>query len=183
VQRAARTPEAVFTAVMEQLQALGFTGAVFLLDDKRERFTIRHTAVSSQALAKAEKLTGLDAVGYTFPVEQLPIARQVLAGETVFVPHVAEALAPIVPASVRPLMDTIVRWVKSPRAIIAPLSVQGEVIGFLSVSAERLTEADVPAITAFAHQMAAALENAQLYQDDGKKRRRCARRARPWRRP
>ncbi|HEC34210.1 MAG TPA: GAF domain-containing protein, partial [Chloroflexi bacterium] len=164
VQRAACTPEAVFTAVMEQLQALGLTGAVTLLDEERKRFTIRYAAVTSQALAQAEQLTGRKAVGYTFPVEQLPIGQQVLAGEAVFVPDVAALLAPVVPAPVRSLMSKAMRLLNMPRGVVAPLSIEGEIIGFLGVSAARMTEADVPTITAFANQMAAALESARLFE-------------------
>jgi len=164
VQRAARAPEAVFTAVMEQLQALGLTGAVTLLDETRERFIIRYVAVASQALARAEKLMGLKAVGYPLPVEQLSIGRQVLAGESVFVPNVAALLAPVVPAPVRSLMPKAMRLLKMPRGVVAPLSVEGEIIGFLGVSGARMTEADIPAVTAFANQMSAALENAQLFE-------------------
>jgi len=165
VQRAARTPEAVFGVVMEQLQALGLAGAVVLLDETRERFVIRYTALVSRALARAEKLVGLKAAGYTFPVEQLPIGRQILAGETVFVPDVAALIAaPIVPMPARPLMPTAMRLLGMPRGVAAPLSVEGEIVGFLGVSAARMTAADTPAVTAFANQMAAALENAHLFQ-------------------
>jgi PAS domain S-box-containing protein len=169
IQRAARTPEAVFTAVMEQLQALGLTGAAVLLDEEWEQFTIRYAAVASQALARAEELTGRKAVGYTFPVEQLPIGRQILAGETVFVPDVAALLAPVVPAPARPLIPKVMCLLEMPRGIVAPLSVQGKIIGFLGVSADRLTEADMRTVTAFANQMAAALENAQLFEAEQRK--------------
>ncbi|RLC66800.1 MAG: hypothetical protein DRI48_03875, partial [Chloroflexi bacterium] len=164
VQRAACTPEAVFAAVVEQLQALGLTSAVTLLDEERKRFIIRYAAVTSQALAQAEQLTGRKAVGYTFPVEQLPIGQQVLAGEAVFVPDVAALLAPVVPAPVRSLMSKAMRLLNMPRGVVAPLSIEGEIIGFLGVSAARMTEADVPTITAFANQMAAALESARLFE-------------------
>jgi len=164
IQRAARTPEAVFTAIMEQLQALGLTGAVVLLDERREQFIIRYPVVASEALAQAEKLIGFKAVGYTFPVEQLPFGRQVLAGEAVFVPDVAALLAPVVPALVRPLMPTAMRLLEMPRGVVAPLSVAGKIISFLGVSGDRLTKADMPAVTAFANQMAAALENARLFE-------------------
>jgi len=164
VQRAARTPEAVFTAVMEQLHAVGLTGAVALLDENRQGFTIRYTAVTSQVLNRAEKLLGSEAVGYSLSVEQLPIGGQILAGETVFVPDVTALIAPIVPAPVRPLMPSAMRLLEMPRGVVAPLSVEGQIIGFLGVSADRMTEADVPMVIAFANQMAAALENAHLFQ-------------------
>ena len=169
VQRAARTPEAVFTAVMEQLQALGLTSTIALLDETREQFVIRYVALPSRALARAEKLVGLKVVGYPLPVERLPIGRQILAGETVFVPDVAALVAPVVPAPARPLMPTAMRLLEVPQGVAAPLSVEGEVIGFLGVSVARMTEADVPAVTAFANQMAAALENAQLFEAEQRK--------------
>jgi len=54
---------------------------------------------------------------------------------------------------------------KVPKSIITPLIAEDEVIGVLSVQSDDLTEADVPAITAFAHQVAAAWHKANLMQD------------------
>jgi signal transduction histidine kinase len=52
-----------------------------------------------------------------------------------------------------------------PRAIDAPLIIEDEVIGMLAVQSDDLTEADAPAITAFAHQVAAAWHKAQLFEE------------------
>jgi signal transduction histidine kinase len=57
-------------------------------------------------------------------------------------------------------MDTV-GW---ERVITAPLVIRNRVWGTLSVGSNLLTEDDVPAVTAFAHEASAALENAQLYQ-------------------
>jgi len=170
IQRAAHTPEAVFTAVMEQLQALGLTGAIVLLDETGEQFTIRYVAVASQALAETEKLLGLRAVGHTFSVDDLPIGRQILAGETLFVSDTAALAGSVLPAPVRPLIPTVTRLVRLSRGVIAPLSAKGEIIGFLGVSAESLTETDLSTITAFANQAAIAVENARLYQGEQQRR-------------
>ncbi|MEA3396410.1 MAG: PAS domain S-box protein, partial [Chloroflexota bacterium] len=164
VQRADSTPEAVFAAVMEQLHDVGLAGAVALLDETRQGFTIRYTATTSQTLAQAEKLLGYEAVGYSLPVEQLPISGNILAGESVFIPDTAALIAPTLPAPVRPMMPKVMRLLEMPRGVVAPLSVEEEIIGFLGVSADRMTEADMPVVTAFANQMAAALENAYLFQ-------------------
>ncbi|MBU0512341.1 MAG: PAS domain S-box protein, partial [Chloroflexi bacterium] len=109
VQRAARTPEAIFAAVMEQLQALGLIGAVVLLDEKRERFTIRYTTIASRLLAQATTLLGFEAMDYSFPVEQLPIGGRILAGETIFVPDAVAELTPVAPALARPLVSSALR--------------------------------------------------------------------------
>ena len=162
IQRAARTSEAVFTAVMEELQILGLTSAIYLLDETRQHYTIHHMTVPTLALA--ERLLGSKALGYTFSAKQLSINRQILAGETVFIPDIAALWAPVLPAPLRPLVPEATRLLEIPWGIAASLSVEEEVIGFLGVSDGRLTEADVPTVTAFANQMAAALENAHLFE-------------------
>ena len=58
----------------------------------------------------------------------------------------------------------LVRVLQAPKAVVAPLVVEGEVIGLLTVQANDLFESDMPTITAFAHQLAAAWRQSQLFE-------------------
>ncbi len=168
-QRAARTPEAVFQAVGQELEQLGLQNVIALLDREKRQFVIRYISSGPPAMARAQKMLqktlGIKLVGYTFPVEKMNIYRQVLeTGQAVCSTAVGDAVGQILPAPVRRLIMPAIKGMPDVCTISAPLIVSGELIGILSVGSRTLTEADLPAITAFANQMAAALESAQLYQ-------------------
>jgi PAS domain S-box-containing protein len=70
----------------------------------------------------------------------------------------------VVPGTAKPFAKKIIDMLGIKRYIAAPLVVEDEVVGVFSVQSEDLTENDVPAISAFAHQMAAAWHRARLFE-------------------
>ena len=58
----------------------------------------------------------------------------------------------------------IVRHLRLHHSIIAPLIVEGQIIGLLAILSDDLTEQDISAVSAFAHQVAAAWRKAELYE-------------------
>ena len=162
----ARTPGAVYSAVGEHTLGLGFDATVFALSDDRTHLIVSYITLKSDLVRAAEKLIGLSAEGYRFPLMLDGKFQRVIAGgETVFgqldVALVAEAL----PRLARPLAGRLVALFDWQQSIIAPLSVDGEVRGLLAVTGADLAESDVPAIMAFANHAATALENARLYRE------------------
>jgi len=71
----------------------------------------------------------------------------------------------ILPEPLKEFAGQVVEILQVPKSIIAPLIVEEEVIGLLTVQSDDLAAGDMPAITAFAHQMAAAWRKAVLLQD------------------
>jgi signal transduction histidine kinase/GAF domain-containing protein len=69
-----------------------------------------------------------------------------------------------VPESIKQVAGQQIRMVNFWPTIVAPLIVEDQVIGMLSVQADDLNEDDVPTITAFAHQVAAAWHRARLFE-------------------
>ena len=67
VQRA-RTPEAVYRAIGEQAARLGLDTTVFTLSDDRTHLIVSQLTLKSDLVRAAEKLTGLSAEGYRFPL-------------------------------------------------------------------------------------------------------------------
>ncbi len=165
VQRA-RTPEAVYRAIGEHAEALGFDAMVFALSEDREHVVIAYLTIRSNLVRMAEKLVGLPIEGYRFPLEPESIYQHVItSGETVFDAVDAARIAEVLPRPVRPLAGRLKSLFGWQHRIIAPLTVGGEVQGLLAFGAPELTEADTPAVTAFANQAAIALANARLYQE------------------
>jgi PAS domain S-box-containing protein len=164
VQRA-RTPAGVHQTVLDEISKLGYEGSIFTLTDDREHLALSYSTFGSRAVRAAEKLTGLKRKGFRFRLDQDGFFHTLIRqGEAAFIQpgslHIDEAL----PRAVRPLAGRVADMLGLDRVIYAPLIVAGETHGLMTVIGDDLTEADLPAVAAFANQTAIAIENAQLYE-------------------
>jgi PAS domain S-box-containing protein len=73
-------------------------------------------------------------------------------------------LQQLLPEALKWLTGQLARVPGLSKSVVAPLVIGDEVIGVLSVNSDDLIKDDLPAITAFAHQMAAAWHRAQLFE-------------------
>jgi signal transduction histidine kinase len=163
----ARTPEDVYAIMSEEIARLGHNATVFTLTDDRAHLAVHHMTFKPALVRTVEKLTGLSAQGYRFPlVPGGHFQRVITEGETKFASGklAAEYLAEALPTPVRPLARQTTTLLGIERSIVAPLTVSGETLGVLAVSGTDLSELVVPAVDAFANQAAIAIENARLYQ-------------------
>jgi PAS domain S-box-containing protein len=162
----ALTPKEIFAAVAEEFKKLGFSCAVFFTDESQSKLFLKYFTHETKALKAAEKLVGLQREDFSIPIEAVDAYRKVVREKkTVFVENAEELVWQLLPDPLKRFAGQIVRIMKVPRAIDAPLIVEDEVIGLLAVQSDDLTEEDKPAITAFTHQMAAAWRKAELMQD------------------
>ena len=162
----ALTPEEIFTAVAEELKKLGFSCGVFLTDESQSRLFPKYLTYDAAAIKAAERLVGLKLQDFSIPIEKVDAYRKVVREKkTVFVENAEELVRQVLPKPLKRFARQIVRIMKVPKALDVPLVVEDEVIGVLAVQSDDLTEDDIPAITAFAHQMAAAWRKARLMQD------------------
>jgi PAS domain S-box-containing protein len=152
----AYTPQDVFAVLGRKLGEVSIKTGVAILDEDGQHLMLSHLTLGPDDRANLELFPTGSPVGQRLPLESAPAFQQAISStQTVFVnsfehptdlpPHAAEMLS-------------------SERAIYAPLLIGDQVYGLLTVTAPFLTEADAEAVTAFAHQMAIALENAQHYQ-------------------
>ena len=163
VQRALE-PQDVFRVVASELKKLGLLATIFLLDEDEKNLTIAHMSFSPELIKGAEKLLGLSR-SIRFPLDRMPqYIGEVLGNRVTVFSQASERIAGFLPAHLRGLGGKLVEILGLHKGIVAPLVVEGEVIGALGVDSQELTENDVPAITAFANQVSIALENARLYE-------------------
>jgi PAS domain S-box-containing protein len=162
----ALTPEEIFTALAGEFKKIGFSCSVFLTDESQSRLLIRYVTYEAKVIKVLEKLTGLKIEDLSIPIETTDVYRQVVQErKATFVENVEDVMRQFLPKPLKKLTGQIMRILKIARSIIAPLIVEDEVIGLLSVQSGDLTGEDISAITAFAHQMAAAWRKATLLQD------------------
>jgi PAS domain S-box-containing protein len=162
----ALTPEEIFTAVMEEFEKIDFSCAVLLIGNDQSRLYPKYLSYKSGVIRAAEKLTGIKAEEFSIPVEAADRYRRIVREkETVFVEDAEVFTRQVLPEPLKGFAKPIVRMLKVPKFIGAPLIIEDEAVGLFSVQSDDLTGNDVPAITAFAHQIAAAWRKARLVQD------------------
>ena len=167
VQRA-RTPDEVYHTVGEEVVRLGFHAMVFSLTADRASLTISHVTFGPTLMQAAAKLTGISVQGYRMPLVPGGFFQRIIAeGQTIFADRTrtAEIIAEGLPGPLRPLVSRLAAVMGIEQGIVTRLTVGGEAHGVLVITGTDLTEADVPAVTAFASQTAIALENARAAEE------------------
>ncbi|MFC1975367.1 GAF domain-containing protein [Chloroflexota bacterium] len=161
----ALTPEAIFAAVAEEFKKLNLFCTIFLVDESQNRLFPKHVSYEPGAVKVIEKLTGLRAEDFLMPIDTVDVFRKVIRErETLFIGDSKDATRQLLPKPLKRFTGQIVKIMNVPKYIAAPLVVEDEVVGILSVQSADLSEDDIPAITAFAYQMAAAWRKSQLFE-------------------
>ena len=164
VQRA-RTPAEVYQIVGKEIARLSYHVVIFTLTDDQKHLAVSHLSFESAAVRAAEKLAGVSAEGFRLPLSPGGFLQRVITeGETIFVPS-GELIAEALPGPLRLLSGRLMALLGLQQSILALLTVGGGKNGLLVVNGTNLTEADVPAVTAFANQAAIAIENARSYEE------------------
>jgi PAS domain S-box-containing protein len=165
VQRA-RTPDEVYRTLGDEVRKLGYHALVFGLTDDQEHLSINYMSFPPKLLRAAEELTGLSVQTFRIPLAQVPVFQRIVArGDISFIESSADLVDGGLPTTVRPLAGQIASMLGLEQAITAPLMVGGETRSLLTVTGAGLSNADVPAVTAFANQASIALENARLVEE------------------
>lgn len=161
----ALTQEKVFAAIAGEFNKLGFACGVLLTDTGNEQLIPQYFSTATQGDEAAANQPDPEATERALPIESAPVfVETVRDNKTVLI----EGVADIPQVAVQPLKRTtsqLANFLQRPKTILAPLIAEEEVIGLLTVHADDLNQRDIPAITAFAHQMAAAWRKAELLQD------------------
>ena len=160
-----RTPAEIYSAVGEEIKALGYDLMIFALSDDREHLTIAHTTIAANLLHAAEKLTRLPTQSYRLPILRESIFGRIVAGGGAeFLHWTGDAASQVLPRALRPLAGQLVALLKVESSIAAPLRADGATLGVMTISSSMLREDDVPAMETFAAQVAISLRNARLTQ-------------------
>jgi PAS domain S-box-containing protein len=159
----ARLPNEIYTIVAGELNKIGFTCAFFSIDATKENLIPVYLSYPNMKIA--EKLTGLKALKLKLPIRKIDVFREtVKERKTIYLSSLKETAAQIVPKRFSALVDTIMQFLRVTKTINAPLIAEGEVMGMFTLQSDDLHSNDIPSVTAFAHQMAAAWRQLQLYE-------------------
>ena len=161
----ALTPKGIFAAVAAEFKEFDFSCLIFPMDESRNNLIAKYLSYDTRALRAAERLAGLKREDLSISIEAVDAYKEVVREKkSVFLEDAIETARQVLPKFAGGFVEQIIKLLKVRKSIIAPLLVENEVIGTFSVQSNDLTSEDVPAVTAFAHQVAAAWHRAQLYE-------------------
>ncbi len=164
MQRAASTDE-IFSTAAEHLKALGFYCSMYRINADHSAVIPMHLAYKGHAIEILETLTGFQSKNFLIPIQTIDAFWQPMVEKrTVYIGNIEQSVEQFLPAHLQKLAKPILSILGVTKTINAPLVVDNEVIGLLTVQSDDLLESDVPAITAFSNQMAATWRKAQLYE-------------------
>ena len=163
VQRA-HSPGEVYGAVAEELSRLHLNATILTLTEDREHLVASHISFAGAAIRAAERITGgIPMIGHTFPIPPGGFYAQVIGnGEAIFTDQGGQAISEALPEPQRKHAAKLAQLLGIKGRIATPLAAGDQMYGMLLVTGRGLSEADVPAISAFANQAAIALQNAEL---------------------
>ncbi|MCP4536325.1 MAG: PAS domain S-box protein [Chloroflexi bacterium] len=161
----ALTPDEIFTAVADELGKLGFSCMLFPTDENQSKLFTKYLSLDFKALDVAERLVGIRHEDFAISIDNAKVYRKVAREKrAVLIEDMKDLVQQALPRPVKRFAGQIVQMLRVPKSIVAPLIVGDMVIGVFLVQSNDLTRADVPAVTAFSHQVAAAWRKAQLFE-------------------
>ena len=161
----ADSADGIFQAIGEKLFEMSYAVTVLTLQDNKKNLAVGYYT-DSDMVRKVEKMTGISSLNYSFPIKPGGYFDNILTGGKVVFSHFeVEPFKETLPKSIQPLAGKLMVLFGKKQSIIAPLVIDGQMYGLLSISGSDLKESDMPAIATFANQAAIALEKTRLFHE------------------
>jgi PAS domain S-box-containing protein len=147
----------VLRAVSEEFNRIDLRGAVALLDDDGQ-LVVQSPSLSTSVMRHLIRISGSSIAGYRFDPDTVDLYREVIQGkQALHSTNRASVVGQMIPSALGPLHGQIMKVLGDQPLILAPLLLEGSVIGTLNVVASWLTPADIPMVSALADHIAIAL--------------------------
>ncbi|MGV8026975.1 MAG: HD domain-containing phosphohydrolase [Anaerolineaceae bacterium] len=162
----ALTEDEIFNAIAEELRKLNISCMFFPIDETGERLFTKYLYYDSKFLKKAEKLIGIRHEDFSFPINAVKVYKEAIQQKKViFIEDTEQLFYQILPHPVSGFSKLIINSLHASKSIIAPLIIEGNVIGIFSVQSDYLSANDVPIFTIFTDQLSGAWKKIELLQD------------------
>jgi len=166
LQNSIQSEENVYAVFQKQVITLGLRGGFSLLDEQGKNLNFKTVAFTNplkKILNQYGTKHNIPAKEYSIPIESVDIYQKVTReGQSIFVADTSIVAAQIVATKIKAFVKPLLSILGNPPGIFVPLIYDGKIKGMLNIVGPTLTENDVPAMRAFANQIAVALENARL---------------------
>ncbi len=155
----------IFTTVNIEFKKLGFHYLLLQIAPDQTYLQIKYHRFNSRVVKIGEQLLGLKTTDWKVYVEKSDVLHQIIQGQqTVLITDTEAGLAQTLPEIQSKFAGKLIKLLKAPKAVGAPLIIEEKVRGLLLVLSDTLTENDLPAISIFARQIAATWYKAQLFE-------------------
>ena len=161
----AETLEDLFASVTRQLKKLNLVCMLFPIDKSQKNLITKYISIDSTLLNKAESMVGIKHENFSYPIDALDVYKEVIRKKkTVYQEKTSPVMHQILPSPFKKFAVPIEKLLNIPKFIATPLIVHKQILGAFIVLSDDLSEEDLPAITAFSNQLAAAWYKTELVQ-------------------
>jgi PAS domain S-box-containing protein len=161
----ASTPEEIIESVAQTLKFFDIASVIYSIDQEQSYLTIISITLDSQALAAAEKMVGLTALGFKIQIDSVESLRIAIREQKTHFSRDSESLIyQVLPPELKKNSKRLAKLVDMPVSISSPLIRGNHVLGLLTLLSDDFSEDDIALIPAFAQQLATSLQNAEHMQ-------------------
>ena len=159
----ALTPLDIFTTVACELRKLDLNCLLFPFEDTHAKFFSTYLYNKANSKTRQNEKPDVKYEKFAIPIEAVDAFKKaVLNKKSVFVENSSEILSQIFPRFEDTVSKKFSRNFGTAKILVTPLVVEDKAIGVFLVQSNTLTPEDLPAVTAFANQLAAAWNKANL---------------------
>lgn len=164
MQRVISSRTKVLKVMASELRRSDLVSLVHLLEPATASAHLSYSSLSPRLTHALTELLAIPPGNWPLDLSHAPTYQRVLDERcTIFFDSVESLVGEIVPATLpADKIALLIQILSNPRAVIAPMCLGDQTVGWLTVFSARLTAEGCLAITAFANQAAVALENARL---------------------
>ncbi|MFH1501914.1 MAG: PAS domain S-box protein [Candidatus Eisenbacteria bacterium] len=155
------TPNQVLEAVGNELEAIGLSCAVLALDGASEALNLTYSSPGVGLGGVTSTTDGRPPRPREVPLDSLPALRRAVEQKRAVLLEKGSSDETVRAEGAEWLRDALV----GRSSVVAPLTAGRDVVGVLAVMSDSLARRDIPAITAFGNQLAAAWRKANLMQE------------------
>ena len=160
------TKDEIFNVIAEELRNLDTSCMFFPIDKSGKKLLTKYLFYDSKFLKKAEKLIRIQHEDFSFPINAVKVYKEAIQQKRViYVDDTEQLYYQILPRSTSGFSKLIIESLHASKSIVAPLIVEGVVIGIFSVQSDYLRADDVPIFTVFSDQLTGAWKKVELLQD------------------
>jgi len=162
----ALTTEAIFQATVREFKNLGFSLIITPVDPEKKRLYPGYMGYDSKIVGPIESLLKITQKNFSISIEGIGVYEKIVDNkQSIYIENNLEILKQILPQSMKRYAGKIIESLGLSKTINSPIVIENKVVAILHVYSESLRKEDVPAVTAFANQIAAAWRKAKLLED------------------
>ncbi len=166
----AADPDGVLQTLGNELSKLGLRCAIALSDAKNQHANLRYISLPDRLIRALERISNSKLNGYTFPVTKISPVSNISQNASLAKDSIAMLLNWVPGLSQRDAVRILklIGVTRTTSVCYLPLIIEGKTMGVLWMWGEGIHENDMPTMSLFASQLAAALQNADLLNEVGR---------------